>query len=57
MRRDVVRHLASVSVEGDYFGWRDFDPEDAAARTSVEPLARSLNAHLPRFLKSCRTAA
>jgi hypothetical protein len=57
MRRDVVRHLASISVEGDYFGWRDFDPEDAAARASVEPLACSLNAHLPRFLKSCKNAA
>lgn len=55
-RREIVRHLASISVEGDYFGWRDFDPKDAAARASVEPLARSLNAHLPRFLKSCRTA-
>lgn len=57
MRREVVRHLAAISVEGDYFGWRDFDPTNATARASVEPLARSLNAHLPRFLKSCRTAA
>jgi hypothetical protein len=53
MRREVVRHLAAISVEGDYFGWRNFDPDNAAARASVEPLTRSLNAHLPRFLKSC----
>ncbi|MCA6117801.1 hypothetical protein J6524_23415 [Bradyrhizobium sp. WSM 1738] len=57
IRREIVRHLASISVEGDYFGWRNFDAGDAAARASVEPLVRSLNAHLPRFLKSCRTAA
>ncbi|WP_157088279.1 hypothetical protein [Bradyrhizobium jicamae] len=56
-RREIMRHLAAISVEGDYFGWRNFDPENAAARASVEPLARSLNTHLPRFLKSCRTAA
>jgi hypothetical protein len=56
-RRDIMRHLAAISVEGDYFGWRKFDPADKAARESVEPLARSLNAHLPRFLKSRKTAA
>ncbi|MEH2625606.1 hypothetical protein V1292_003661 [Bradyrhizobium sp. AZCC 1719] len=56
-RREIMRHLAAISAAGDYFGWRNFDPEDAAARASVEPLARSLNAHLPHFLKSCRTAA
>ncbi|KJC36623.1 hypothetical protein UP09_28660 [Bradyrhizobium sp. LTSP885] len=56
-QRDVMRHLAAISVEGDYFGWRNFDPENEAARKSVEPLVRSLNAYLPRFMKSCRTAA
>lgn len=56
-RRAIMRHLASISVEGDYFSWRKFDPENEALRASVEPLARSLNLHLPRFLKSCRTAA
>jgi hypothetical protein len=56
-RREIMRHLAAVSVEGDYFGWRKFDPENQAARASVEPLARSLNVHLPRFLKSRQTAA
>ncbi|VIO77494.1 hypothetical protein [Bradyrhizobium ivorense] len=56
-QREIMRHLAAVSVEGDYFGWRNFDPENEAARKSVEPLARSLNAYLPQFLKSCRTAA
>jgi len=52
-----MRHLASVSVEGDYFGWRKFDPENQAARDAVEPLARSLNAYLPKFLKPRKTAA
>jgi len=57
MRRAIMRHLASISVEGDYFGWRKFDPDNEALRTSVEPLARSLNAHLPQFMKSCRAVA
>ena len=56
-RREIVRHLAAISVEGDYFGWRKFDPENQAACEAVEPLARSLNAYLPRFLKSRKTAA
>lgn len=56
-RREIMRHLASISIEGDYFGWRNFDPEDQAARAAVEPLARSLNAYLPKFLKSRKTAA
>lgn len=51
-RRAIVRHLASVSVEGDYFGWRKFDPDNEAACKAVGPLARSLNEHLPRFMKS-----
>jgi hypothetical protein len=56
-RREIMRHLASVSVEGDYFGWRKFDPENQAARDAVEPLARSLNVYLPKFLKPRKTAA
>ncbi len=47
----------SVSVEGDYFGWRKFDPDNEAACKAVEPLARSLNEYLPRFLKSRKAAA
>jgi hypothetical protein len=56
-RLEIMRHLASVSVEGDYFGWRKFDPENHAACQAVEPLARSLNVYLPRFLKSSKPAA
>jgi hypothetical protein len=56
-RRAIMRHLAAISIEGDYFGWRKFDPADEVARASVEPLAHSLNAYLPQFLKSRRTAA
>jgi|SRR5665213_776848 len=56
-RREIVRHLTSISVEGDYFGWRKFDPENRDARKGVEPLARSLNTYLPRFLKSRKAAA
>jgi hypothetical protein len=55
-RRAIMRHLASVSVEGDYFGWRKFDPDNEAACKAVEPLARSLNEYLPKFLKSRKTA-
>jgi len=51
-RRDMVTHLAAASVEGDYFTWRNFDPEKPAMRASVEPLVRSLNEFLPRFVTS-----
>jgi hypothetical protein len=51
-RREIVRRMAAISVEGDYFTWQNFDPERQAAREAVKPLARSLNAYLPRFLKS-----
>jgi hypothetical protein len=51
-RRDMVRHLAAASVDGDYFTWRKFDAKDPAMRASVEPLVRSLNEFLPRFVKS-----
>jgi len=56
-RRAIIRHLASISVEGDYFGWRKFNPADEAACKSVYPLVRSLNQYLPRFLKSRDIAA
>ena len=56
-RREIIRHLVEVSVKGNYFSWRKFDPGDQAARESVEPLAQSLNAHLPRFLKYRKTVA
>jgi hypothetical protein len=51
-RREIMRNLAAISVEGDYFGWRKFNAEDVVARASVEPLARSLNAYLPQILNS-----
>ncbi|MCA6121826.1 hypothetical protein J6500_07920 [Bradyrhizobium sp. WSM 1704] len=50
-RRTIMQHLVSISIEGDYFGWRNFDAENAALRAQVEPLVRSLNLHLPRFMK------
>jgi hypothetical protein len=56
-RREIIRHLLAIGAEGDYLGWRKFDREDEAARASAASLIRSLNAHLPRFLKSARTAA
>jgi hypothetical protein len=51
-RREIMRYLTSISVDGDYFGWRNFDPPDEAACKAVAPLAKSLNAALPRFLKA-----
>jgi hypothetical protein len=54
-RRGIVEHLAAISVKGDYFTWRKFDPDKPAAREAVEPLARSLNQYLPRFVKSRET--
>jgi hypothetical protein len=56
-RREIIRHLVSVSVAGDYFGWRKFDPENPAIREGADALARSFNQYLPRFLKSRKTAA
>ena len=55
-RRDMVRHLARASVPGDYFGWRNFDPDDPAARGLVETLVKSLNTYLPRFLHPFKEA-
>lgn len=49
-RHEIVGHLATISVAGDYFTWRGFDPERQTAREAVKPLARSLNVYLPRFL-------
>jgi hypothetical protein len=57
MRRKIARHLTSISIVGDYFGWRKFDFKDQAMRGAVEPLVRSLNLHLPRFLRSRKTVA
>jgi hypothetical protein len=50
-QRAMVRHLARASVPGDYFTWRDFDPDDPAARAAVESLVASFNRYLPRFLR------
>jgi hypothetical protein len=56
-RREIIRHLTAISVEGDYFTWREFDPEKQAARDAVASLVRSLNLYLPRFLKSRKVPA
>lgn len=50
-RREMVRRLVAGSVEGNYFSWKDFDPNNRQACDSLEPLVRSLNRTLPRFLK------
>ena len=51
-RREMVRYLAAISVEGDYFTCLNFDPGNPAAREAVASLIHSLNVYLPRFLKS-----
>jgi hypothetical protein len=51
-RREIMRYFISISVDGNYFGWRKFDPADEAARKAVVPLVKSLNAALPGFLKT-----
>lgn len=51
-RRHMVRHLATGSVQGDYFSWQSFDAEKPAMRARVETLVRSFNEFLPRFVKS-----
>ncbi len=57
VRQDIIGHLVSISVEGDYFGWRGFDASVPTARASVDGLARSLNSYLPRFFKASQTAS
>jgi hypothetical protein len=47
----IVRKLAAAGMQGDYFTWKNFDPQDEAARTGVKSLVRSLNQYLPQFLK------
>jgi hypothetical protein len=56
-RREIVRHMAAISVEGDYFTWQKFDPENQASRGAVESLVHSLNRYLPGFLKSRKIPA
>jgi hypothetical protein len=57
VRRVLMRHLASVSAAGDYFTWRRFDTSNEAARKAVAPLVRSLNDHLPAFVRSGKLAS
>ena len=47
----IVRKLAAGGMQGDYFTWKNFDPQDEAARTRLKSLVRSLNQYLPQFLK------
>jgi hypothetical protein len=56
-RKEMVRHLVVGSVEGNYFGWKDFDPNNREACDGLEPLVRSLNRTLPQFLKHDAIAA
>jgi hypothetical protein len=56
VRREIIRHLAAISVDGDYFGWRKFDPDSEASRASADSLALTLNRHLPGFLKPVKIA-
>ena len=56
-RREIVRHMVAISVEGDYFTWQKFDPENQASRGAVESLVHSLNRYLPGFLKSRKIPA
>jgi hypothetical protein len=56
-RREIIRHFIAISVDGDYFGWKKFDPDSARARASADSLARTLNRHLPGFLKPGKIAS
>ncbi len=50
-RSEMIKHLVSQSVDGDYFTWRKFDRTNPTHREKIEPLIRSLNLYLPRFLE------
>jgi hypothetical protein len=50
-RRQIVRKLVAAGTPGNYFTWKNFDPNDLALRAAAESLVESFNRHLPRFLK------
>lgn len=50
-RRQIVRKLASAGAAGNYFTWKDFDPNDELAWESTNSLVRAFNRYLPQFMK------
>jgi hypothetical protein len=50
-RRQIVRKLVAAGTPGNYFTWKRFEPDDELACESTKSLVRSLNRHLPRFMK------
>jgi hypothetical protein len=51
VRPVIVSKLVAAGMPGDYFMWKNFDPQDEAARNGVRSMVRSYNEYLPRFLK------
>jgi hypothetical protein len=50
-QRQIVRKLAGAGAAGNYFTWKDFDPDDELAWESTNSLVRTFNRYLPRFMK------
>jgi hypothetical protein len=56
-RREIVRKLVATGATGDYFTWKNFDPNDEKARQAVQSLVDSLNQYLPNFMKPERSTS
>jgi len=50
-RRQIVWKLVAAGTPGNYFTWKRFDPDDEDDRDQAKSLVRSLNRHLPQFMK------
>jgi hypothetical protein len=49
-RREIVRKLVAAGAIGNYFTWKNFDPNDEQARQAVQSLVDSFNRYLPALL-------
>jgi hypothetical protein len=50
-RREIVRKLVAAGAAGNYFTWKNFDPNDEQARQAVQSLVDSFNRYLPAFMR------
>jgi hypothetical protein len=50
-RRQIVRKLVGAGAAGNYFTWKNFDPDDELAWESTTSLVRAFNRYLPQFMK------
>jgi hypothetical protein len=51
-RRNLLRKLSGGSVPGDYFTFREFDPENPEKQKATQSLIDSLNTYLPKVIQT-----